>query len=175
MGGTDSPSSARRQPRLLVGFLLLPVVDTIAAFWIHRLVWPDGLDALSRWGDPVDAATSFAAGVAIIAVVMTFAGAVPAVSWLAGRNRVSFKSLMIASVVLGNTPYAIAAIGTALFYVLGIAMVSDLRYVFLDGPVGVFRAVGIGSTVGALSGFVFWVIAMAGSTSNKQVADTIGL
>jgi hypothetical protein len=142
--------------------MLLPVVDSFAAFWIHRLLWPDGPFAGSQWHDPVDAAISFAAGVAIVSVVMTAAGALPAVAWLAGRKQLSLKPIVLAAIVLGNTPYGVVAIGTVLFYVLGMTTLADLRYVLLDAPVGALRAVLVGSTVGALSGLVFWAIAVAG-------------
>ena len=154
--------------RIVLGTMLLPIVATVAAFLIHPLVWPTGPYEGSRWGDPVDAAQSFAAGVAIVAVVVTAIGAIPATLWLVSTRRISFSSLMLTAVACGNAPFAISAVGTVVFYLAGQASWTDVRYVVADGPLGLFRATAVGSGLGALCGLAFWLVAVAGRTTHPD-------
>ena len=159
--GTASRSEVNWK-RMTLGFFILPIVDTACAFLMHVVVWPYGPGDGGRW-DPVDAATSFAAGVAIVSIPMTFGGAVPVVSWLVNRGRLSFGPVVAAAVAVGNVPVAIVSAGTLLAYGLGAATSSDVRHILIDAPLGVFNNGPIvGSVLGALSGLVFCFVAGIG-------------
>ena len=155
--------------RLVLGFAVLPPVDTLLAFLLHRVVWPIGPYGTSKWADPLDAAVAFAAGVAIIACIVTVAAAWPIVTWCLYRGRLSLTQILVASLVLGNAPYAISVAGVLLFYLIGLGTSADVGYVLVYGPVGAFRAVVIGSIIGAASGVLFWAVAIRGSGYERRV------
>src|SRR5262249_37711545 len=72
--------------RLFFGFAPLPPLAGVMAFFIHRILWPVGPSTGGQWSDPVDAAVSFAAGTAIVALLVTAAGAAPIVVRLLRRG-----------------------------------------------------------------------------------------
>lgn len=151
--------------RLLIGFLVLPLINALTAFAAHLAVWPRAFrqDAWSGWSDPFDTAAFFASGVFIMAVLATVLGAVPVVTWLVHTRRVTFKSVLVSAIAVGNSPYLVAVVGTFVLFLAGPASWSDVRYVIVDGPLGLMRAVAIGSGLGAVSGLSFWFVAIAGS------------
>ena len=120
----------------------------------------------------VDAAIAFAAGVAIVSVVVTLAGAVPTVAWLRARGRLSLKEITIAAAALGNAPFAISVAGVVLFYLVGSASSADVGYVLFSGPIGAVRAVVISSVIGLASGVVFWAVAIRGIRSGGWVSGS---
>src|SRR4030095_8769563 len=117
----------------------------------------------SRWADPVDAAIAFAAGVAIVALIVTVAGAVLTVTCLLPPGRVSLSQITIAGLALGNAPFAISVAAVVLFYLVGGATSSVVRYVLFDGRMGAVRSIEIGSVMGVASGVVFWAVAIRGT------------
>jgi hypothetical protein len=154
--------------RLFLGFAILPGVDAILAFLVHRIVWSQGPYEGSRWGDPVDAAIAFAAGVAIVAVIVTVAGAVPTVAWLLNRGHVSLRQIVVAAVALGNAPFAISVAGVVLFYLVGAATSADVGDVLFYGPIGAVRGIAIGSAMGVASGVIFWAVAIRGTRYGRR-------
>ena len=146
--------------RLLLGFAILPPLNAFLAFLLHQVVWPVGPFAGARWGDTTDAAASFAAGVAILAVLMTVAGAVPLVAWLRRRECLSLPTVTVAAVILGNVPYLLSFAIVLTLSAVGLASSADMRYVLVSGPVGAVRAVLLGSVLGFVSGVAFWFVAM---------------
>jgi hypothetical protein len=173
IGMIERPPSSRFQAaRLLLGFAILPVANALLAFLVHRIVWSEGPYEGSQWADPVDAAIAFAAGVAIVALIMTVAGGVPTVAWLLTRGNVSLKQIIIAAVALGNAPFAISAAAVVLFYLVGGATSTDVGYVLFDGPVGAVRAVVIGSVMGFASGVIFWAVVLLGTGHGRRAASS---
>src|SRR5439155_9744130 len=130
----------------------------------------DGPYEGGRWSDPVDAAISFAAGVAIVSLVVTVAGAVPTVAWLLTRGRLSITQIIITAVALGNAPFAISVAGVVLFYIAGTATLADVGYVLFSGPMGAVHALVIGSVMGVVSGVIFWAVAIRGTGYGRRPA-----
>jgi hypothetical protein len=157
--------------RLLLGFLVLPPLDAVLAFLLHRVIWPTGPVGTSKWVDPVQAATAFAAGVAIVAWIVTVAVAWPIVAWLLYGRRLSLKQIVVASLAFGNAPYAIGIAGVVLFYLIGLGTSADVGYVLIHGPAGSFRGVVIGSIIGVTSGFLFWAVAVRGTAYERRGFD----
>lgn len=97
--------------------------------------------------DALDAAGSFAAGVAIVAFFVTLFGALPAVLWLTWRcSPFSITKVLLSGLALGNVPVVLLSLVAGSY-----------------GPYGTIRAVAIGSFLGVSSAFVFWLIAGDGS------------
>lgn len=168
------PSSSRFDAlRLLLGFAVLPAVNALLAFFVHQLVWTRG--PYGGVGDPIDAAISFAAGVTIVALLVTVVGAVPIVWWLRNQGRVSLRSIVTAAVALGNAPFAISVAGVVAFYLVGSATSADVGYVLWSGPMGIFRAIAIGSVMGFASGVVFWAVAIRGTAQSRPRSEAPGM
>jgi hypothetical protein len=143
---------------MLAGWVALPVFDTLLAFVLH-LVGLVEVSRGARW-DPVDGAQSFAAGVAIISVPMTFAVALPVTHWLLKRGIASFRDFTLTGALIGNLPYALAVFGNLMADVMN-GTTSHLAYILWSGPMGA-RAVPIGLLVGGGSGALFWWVALQG-------------
>jgi hypothetical protein len=162
------PASRLDRLRLVLGFAILPAAAAILAFWVHRVVWSSGPYDGARWSDPVDAAIAFAAGVAVIAVIVTVAGAVPTISWLLTQDHVSLKQILIARVALGNAPFAIVVAGVLLLNLAGPTTSADVAHVLSGPPMGAVRAIVIGSAIGVVSGIVFWAVAIRGTRYGQR-------
>jgi hypothetical protein len=147
-------SSSRDRARLTGGFIAMPVVAALVAYvgfplveWSGRPLWGGGRSA-------PDAAIAFAAGVALVAIVVVPVAVVPAVLWLLRRGPVTLESTLIGGFAFGILPVviwiaiAVPSSGKGLSAVYGVA--------------GLIRALFIGSTIGVLCAAAFWLIVTAG-------------
>jgi hypothetical protein len=139
----------------LIACLFLPVVDAFLAFVIFLVAFGDGRGGY-RWG-LVDAAQSFAAGVFVVALPMSFAGALPTFEWLLKRGHSSFRVMVAAGILLGNVPYGLAVvINGAVDVVRGGTL--GLDYILWSGPIGLVRALPMGTIIGFASGVLLWSV-----------------
>ena len=145
--------------RMVAGFLAVPPAIGLAVFvGFLALHWL----ALLPYGasDPAGAATSLGLAVGILAFLVTVAGALPGVRWLAGRGRLPLRKLLLLGAVLGNMPLIlIIVIATTVNLVAG----TPERARALYGLAGNLARVAIGLGCGTLGAAVFWVIAIRGS------------
>ena len=61
--------------------------------------------------DPAKAAFGFALISGVLGLLVTWAGAVPLVAWLAKRGPISLPTALVAGLLLGNAPFGAGLIG----------------------------------------------------------------
>lgn len=134
------------------------VILTLAGFLVlHDLqVLPYGGGGV----DPTGAAASVAVAVGILAFLVTVAGALPAVLWLAGRGSLRFRQLLALGAGLGNLPLLlIIAAATVVNLLAGTLERGRELYEFDATAVRVL----IGVLFGTAGATVFWVVAVRGT------------
>jgi hypothetical protein len=152
------PAASPFTLRLWLAFAALPPVNAALAYLGFPLVWAMGGHS-GRLTDPAGAAFGFALISGVFGFIVTWAGAVPLVAWLAKRGAVSFRQTLVAGVVLGNAPFGA--------YVLVLVLPATVRHLVMgtmsqhlmplsDVVTGTLRALLIGSAMGAASGAVLW-------------------
>lgn len=147
--------SSAQEMRLFLGLFVQPFVAAGLAFVAFPVVEHTGRALHGRISvDPLDAAASLAAGVAIVAFLVTLCGAVPAVLWLVRRGPLTLKTVLLSGLVLGNAPVLIGAVLAG----------------FGSGAFGAIRAIVFGSYLGFGSAFVFWVVTVRGSNRVREPA-----
>ncbi len=152
----QTSSSALRTSRLWAAFAVLPFADALLAFI--------GFPLMST--DPGGAAVPFAVLTGCLGLVVTIAGAIPAVLTLMKRGPVSLRQLVAVGVLLGNVPFAVYVIGLVLPLTLMHLIWGTLSQHLLslsDLIAGTLRAVALGSVMGAWSALVLWFLGIRGS------------
>jgi len=145
--------------RMAAGFLAVPPAIGIVVFVgflvLHRLGWlPYTLP------DPVDAAAGVGLAVGILAFLVTVAGALPGVLWLAGRGPLPLRKLLLLGAALGNAPLILIIVGAT---IVNVVAGTPERGRELYGVAGNVARVAIGLGCGMVGAAVFWVIAVWGS------------
>lgn len=164
----DSERKALRdESRLVVAFLLLPVVNVSVAFVGALIIqWVFDLG----WADPLDAAVAFTMAVGIAAVLVTGVCALPIVLAFIAWGPVSFRQLVIAGAVLGNVPYAL---GTLLAFVnLGRGPLSPGPGQETFGIQRVMMAIALGSLMGVQSAATLWIVGIRGTGYARRLGDS---
>ena len=110
-----------------------------------------------RPADPLDAAISFAIGVAVVGTLVTVFAATPALLWLQTRGPVTRRQVLACGALLGNLPSVLFVLSPAASRANAGSMTSldQLTY----GPLGAIRALVFGTFMGLASATVFWWIA----------------
>ena len=150
--------------RIVAAFAVVPAVVFVVARLGYPIVWYIS-GHRGQIISPSDPATSFAGVTTIIGLLVTLFGAVPAFVWMKKRWPVSLLRTIVAGVVLGNCPMVAIAIGALYFTLLHIAggTISQHLSPPLDVIAGFVRLSAIGSVLGAISAFVFWMVGVRGA------------
>jgi hypothetical protein len=131
--------------RFLVGVAVQPFVAAALGLIAFPVFLLDRNGQTLAGGSPdlADAAGSVAAGVGLVALVVTLAGALPTAVWLLKRRPIPLSESLAFGVGFGNLPFAFGAVmaGT-------------------HGISGFIRGVAFSSLLGAAGGAVFWYIAL---------------
>ena len=90
--------------RLLAAFAIVPFVDAAVAYLCFPLVWAMR-EHPGRLVDPAGVAFSVAVISGVLGLLVTCAGAVPLVAWLAKRGPISLPTALVAGLLLGNAPF----------------------------------------------------------------------
>jgi hypothetical protein len=168
--GTDEPAPRGvgdrpfRRPsgaRLFLGFAILPLADAAIAFVAFPLVWSLG-GVLGQLTDPLGAARAFAIAAGFFGLLVTIVGAVPAVFWRLRRGPVPLRHAVIAGLLLGNAPPAGFGLMMAGFAIAHAAAgtLSERLLPISELAAGSLRLIAMGSTLGVVSGVLFWLVAL---------------
>ena len=150
--------------RIVAAFAVVPVVVFFVAYLGHPIVWYMSGHPGQLTG-PTDPAVSFATLTTFFGLLTTVFGAVPAFVWMKQRGPVSLSRALGAGIVLGNGPVVAIALGALYFTLLHIigGTISQHLSPPLDVIAGFARLSVIGSVLGAISAFVFWLIGVRGT------------
>jgi hypothetical protein len=154
---------------MVAGFALVPLVAGALSFVAFLTFWTllpqrpvvAGTMIASGGSSTIDNALAAAAGAVLLAILVTVFAAVPAVSWLAGRGRVTLRTSLLLGAALGNAPFVIGLI-VGLVYQIAHGTVPDHPAELWYGAAGALRVMASGCFVGAGSAAAFWLIALRG-------------
>ncbi|HXG53860.1 MAG TPA: hypothetical protein VNJ03_00635 [Vicinamibacterales bacterium] len=161
---TSTPSAAR----VFAAFPILPFVNAASALVVSPLFWyvtgrPGRLD------NPQAAAMSFAVITGVAALLVTLCGAVPAFSRLRKRGPISLTQTVAVGIALGNVP--VIAIALAALYFTVLHIIGGTISYHLSPPLeivaGFLPLIVIGSVLGTMSAWVFWMIAIRGTDVSR--------
>jgi hypothetical protein len=131
-------------------------------------MWHAGLLPHGAPIDSLDSAESLGAGVAILAVLMTVFGAVPAVIWLNRRRLLSLGRLVILGAGLGSVPFALIVVGVVVVPAVSGTLSTDIgRYWYGISGAAVRVAMGLISGMGSAA--IFWYVGIRDTA--PQFAD----
>jgi hypothetical protein len=165
----DKNDSARRGLRMVAGFVVVPPTAALIALATYDVLWHLGWLSEGAPIDSVDAAASLGTGVAILAVVVTVFGAIPAVVWLNRRRPLSLSSLLVLGAALGNVPFVFIVAGIVAAHVASGTLSDDVgRYWY--GFAGAMVRTTMGLICGMGSAAVFWFVGVRGKTG-RSLAD----
>ena len=152
-------SSPRDRARLTGGFIAMPVVAALLAYagfplveWSGRPLWGGGRSS-------PDAAVAFAAGTALVAIVVVPVAVVPAVLWLLRRGPVTLEQTLFAGLAFGNLPFLFLWAWIAIFSTVT-GRTPGMRAGY--GVAGAIHGILIGSIMGVLCAAAFWIIVASG-------------
>jgi hypothetical protein len=158
------PLTRRVKRRMAAGFLAVPPAIGIAVFGGFLVLHALGLLPYTLT-DPVSAAASVGFAVGILAFLVTVAGALPGVLWLAGRGPLPLRKLLLLGAALGNAPLLlIIVVATIVNLVAG----TPERGRELYGLAGNAARVAIGLGCGMVGAAVFWIIGVWRSEFDGQ-------
>jgi len=149
---------AADQSSVRVGLAVQPMVAALLAFSAFSIVTLTGRSVYGgRPVDPLDAAVSFAIGVAVVGTLVTVFAASPALLWLQTRGPVTRRQVLACGAILGNLPSLLIVFSLAASRpnAGALANLDQLTY----GPLGAIRALVFGTFIGVASATVFWCIA----------------
>jgi hypothetical protein len=142
----------------MVGLAVQPVVAALLAFSTFSIVTLTGRSLYGgRPADPLDAAMSFAIGVAVVGTLVTVFAATPALLWLQTRGPVTRRQVLACGALLGNLPSVLFVLSLAANRANAGALTSLDPLIY--GPLGAIRALVFGTFMGLVSATVFWWIA----------------
>jgi len=150
---THPPAKSPYPFRLWAAFAMVPFVDAAVAFLCFPLVWAMGGHA-GRLIDPAGAAFAFAVLSGVLGFLVTCAGAVPLVLWLAKRGPISLRKASLPGLLLGNAPFAAFVIAIVLPATIGHLIMGTMSQHLVplsDLAAGTIRILLIGSGMGAFS------------------------
>ena len=150
--------------RIVAAFAVVPLVVFVVARLGFPIVWSMSGNR-GQIISPPDPATSFGALTGIVGLLVTLFGAVPTFVWMKKRGPLSLSRTIGAGIVLGNTPMVAIAAGALYFTILHIigGTISQHLSPPLDVITGFLRISVIGSVLGAISAFVFWLVGVRGT------------
>ena len=167
--------SARSILRLIAACMLAPLVAgavmflTFIAQWYGRLqVFPS-----SPYSDPVDAARSVAAGVAVIAYMATAAIAVPLLGWRATRGPLSLMHVLSTGMIAGQVPFMLIVAGILVVQTANGALSWDVARLWY-GWYGTLRAIVLGLLIGPSAAMAFWLIGIRSTELDAHCSDKSG-
>jgi len=131
--------------RIFAGAVVQPLLAAALAFVSFPLIMLDrnGRTLAGGTTDVVQTATSAAAGVGLVALVVTIVGAIPTAVWLLKRRRVSLLETLAFGLGFGILPFAFGALTAGTY-----------------GIAGVIRGVAFSSLLGVAGAAAFWGIAL---------------
>lgn len=153
---------------MLGGFGLVPPAIGLLAFVGFLLLYR--LRVLPYSGgliDPTGAAASVTLAVGILALLVTVAGALPAVLWLAGRGPLRFRQLLALGAALGNVPLLLIIVGATLVNLAAGTLERGRGRYDLDGTV--VRLL-LGVVCGTAGAATFWLVAVSGTELDEHDA-----
>ena len=143
--------------RLAAAFAALPFVAATLAYFGFPLFALSARAQLGRTPDGAsDAAMAFAAGTFLVAIFVTVLGALPAVSVIQRRGKLTLRQSLMGGVALGNAPFALAVVVIALVHLFA-GTPANLGASWY-GATGAFRTIAMGTFLGAALGSVFWLV-----------------
>jgi hypothetical protein len=141
--------------RVGAGLLVQPVVAAALAFATFPLLERTGRTLYGGMSvDLFDAGIAVAAGAGMLAFFVAFVGALPLFLWLARRGTISLTHALLCGLALGNAPL--------LPFIL-----AGTSY----GALGAVRAMAFATLHGAAGAFVFWAIAIRGTSLDPNAED----
>jgi len=162
------PLLRRTKVRMLAGFVLVP--PTIGLLTFVGFLLLHSLRVLPYSGglvDPTGAAASVALAVGILAFLVTVAGALPGVLWLAGRGPLRLRQLLALGAALGNVPLLLIIVGATLVNLAAGTLERGRGLYDLDGTV---VRVLIGVVCGTAGAATFWLVAVRGTELDEHDA-----
>ena len=158
--------SPRTELRLVAGFALLPPAAGLLMFVTCLAMWSTGTWALE--GSPgLDAALSLGLAIAVIALIVSAFGAVPAVVALIRRGPISFRTLVLVAIALGNVPFAIIVGAIVVTQLARGTLSPDVAILWL-GWSGTIRAICLGTWLGAACAAVLWFVGIRGTELERR-------
>ena len=153
----------REEVRLVGGFFLTPIVSGIVGVALFPAILLTG-DWLQSSAPPVmyaprAAAFGFGMVVAILAVIVTAFGAVPAVWVLKKSGALSLRQLVVTGAALGNVPLLLMVLVSTAVQLSKGTTLEEIGHQWY-GLLGFLRLAVIGTIVGTISSAVFWVVAL---------------
>ena len=159
--------------RLLLAFVLMPVINTLLAFVVFPTLRFVRERAEFRMVIDTDHGTYILAVLTgLIALVVTVAGAVPAFYSMAKRGPISLKQTLLAGLALGNAPFVVAALVAIAFALMHVAAgtISDHLAPLSDLIAGNLALIAAGSFLGVASAAVFWAVAILGTGASTSAS-----
>jgi hypothetical protein len=156
-----APLSLTLKRRMAAGLAVVPPAIAGLAFlgfltWHSLGILPYGRGVM----DPVRAAAAVGLAVGILAGLVTIAGALPAVLWLAERGPLPLSRLLLLGAALGNAPLALIVVGAT---VVNLIAGTPERGRELHAVTGTIVRVTIGVFCGTAGAAMFWLVAVRGS------------
>ena len=158
---TLSPSE---DMRFLIGVAVQPFVAAGLGFLAFPVFLLDPNGRALAGGSPgnvADAAGSVAAGVGLVALLVTLVGGLPTALWLTKRRRISLLEALAFGLGFGNLPFALGALMAGTY-----------------GIAGFIRGMAFSSLLGIGCAAVFWCTALRQTVDVKPTAgshhDAIG-
>ena len=150
---------------MLGGFVLVPPTIGMLSFVGFLLLHGLGLLPYGAGLDPTQAAASLALAVGILAFLVTVAGALPGVLWLAARGPVRPRQLLALGAALGNVPLLLIVVGATLVNFAAGTLERGRGLYDLDG--NVVRVI-IGVVCGTAGAATFWLTAVRGTELDEH-------
>ena len=164
MGSTAAQSLSPRIGgwRLLVALIALPLFDVVLGYAAFPVMWWLGDHGAFYPITSQQVALNFGMLAGVLGLLVMITAALPATLYLIRRAKTSIHHFALAGALAGNLPFAVY---------LWIVLVFVLVHLFagtlsdhLSSPLalltGGMRAILIGSSIGAASGAMFWLIAV---------------
>jgi hypothetical protein len=158
----DKNDSTRRELRMLLGFIVVIPTAVLIALATYDALWQVGWLPQGAPIDAVDAAASLGTGVAILAVVVTVFGAIPAVVWMNGRRPLSLRNLLVLGAVLGNVPFVFIVVGISAAHLASGTLSTDVGQYWYGRSGAMIRTM-LGLICGMGSAVVFWLVGVRGN------------
>jgi hypothetical protein len=165
-----APLSLTVKRRMAAGFAVVPPAIACLAFLGFLALYSLGILPYGRGlMNPVGAAAGVGLAVGILACLVTIAGALPAVLWLAGRGPLPLSRLLLLGAALGNAPLALIIVGAT---VVNLIAGTPERGRDLYAVTGTIVRVAIGVLCGTAGAAMFWLVAVRGSELNVHDQDS---
>jgi hypothetical protein len=148
--------------RLLAAMFVIPLFDAGLGYASFPVVWWLGNHGGFRPIDPQQAAFAFGIVNGVLGLLVMLAAALPVTFWLVRQGHTSVGTFALAGALIGNLPFAAYLYLVVVLTFMHLAAGTLAQH--LASPAALLvsglRGILIGSATGALSGIMFWLIAV---------------